>query len=147
LLVQEFLIASVHFLRPHFVRAKRGKTAAVPLTVAERTLGSSLKGATYCSMMRWPSIQKDKASISTGLRRAEVCQSLGAALCLVMLRRTTNADVTASVWCNSSKISNRIAAAWNADTQQGTHGSRGALLNGGHSKRKSETQRPLPHGA
>jgi hypothetical protein len=55
--------------------------------------------------------------------------------------------VTASVSCNSSKISNRIAAAWNADTQQGTHGSRGALLNGGHSKRKSETQRPLPHGA
>jgi hypothetical protein len=43
-------------------------------------LGSSLKGATHCSMMRWPSIQKDKASISTGLRRAGVCQSLGAVL-------------------------------------------------------------------
>jgi hypothetical protein len=31
-------------------------------------------------MMRWPSIQKDKASNSTGLREAGVCQSVGAAL-------------------------------------------------------------------
>jgi hypothetical protein len=46
-----------------------------------------------------------------------------------------------------SVIDSLIAAAWNADTQQGTHGSRGAQLNGGHPKRKSETQQPLPHGA
>ena len=43
-------------------------------------MGSSLKGATHCSMMRWPSIQKDKASISTGLRRAEICHPHGAVL-------------------------------------------------------------------
>ena len=36
--------------------------------------------ATHSQLMRRPPIQKDKASISTGLRRAEVCQSLGAIL-------------------------------------------------------------------
>ncbi len=66
---------------PNFVRAKRGNIAPVPLTVAEQTLGSSLKWrATHCSMMHWPSIQKDEASISTGLRKAAVCRSLGAVL-------------------------------------------------------------------
>jgi hypothetical protein len=45
LLVQKFLVASVHFDVPNFVRAKRGKPAAVPLTVAERTLGSLIGGA------------------------------------------------------------------------------------------------------
>jgi hypothetical protein len=70
---------------------KRDKTAGVPLTVAERTLGSLIGAGTHYSMMHWPSIQKDKASISTGLRRAGVCQSLGAVLGLVVPRRTTNA--------------------------------------------------------
>jgi hypothetical protein len=62
------------------------KLPLVPLTVAERTLGSSL-GATHCSMMmRWPSFQKDKASISTGLPKAGVCQSLGEVLKIISTR-------------------------------------------------------------
>ena len=39
LLVQEFLVASVHFTSPIFVRTKRDKPL-VPLTVTEQTLGS-----------------------------------------------------------------------------------------------------------
>jgi hypothetical protein len=42
-------------------------------------------------MMHWPSIQKDKASISTGLRRAGICQSLGAALKLQNVMAVTEA--------------------------------------------------------
>jgi hypothetical protein len=44
-LSKKFLVASVHFDVPNFVRAKRGKPAAVPLTVAELTLSSLIGGA------------------------------------------------------------------------------------------------------
>jgi len=44
LLVQEFLVASVHFTSPIFVRTKRDKPL-VPLTVTEQTLGSLIGGA------------------------------------------------------------------------------------------------------
>ena len=46
LLVQKFLVASIHFKSPIFVRAKRDKTAAVPLIVAEQIVGSLFQGAT-----------------------------------------------------------------------------------------------------
>ncbi len=45
-------------------------------------------------MMRWLSIQKDKASNSTGLRRADVCRSLGAALCLFYWHNLMSIDAT-----------------------------------------------------
>jgi hypothetical protein len=47
------------------------------------------------------------------------------------LRRTNilifQTVVIASSLSNSQNVINRIAAAWNADTQQGTHGSRGLI--------------------
>jgi hypothetical protein len=54
-------------------------------------------------------------------------------------------DSTLCNWSGVIYLFSGIAAAWNADTQQGTHGSRGVIE--GRPKRKSEMQRPLPHGA
>src|SRR5258708_6554811 len=50
------------FLRSPFLsKAKRAKTAAVPLTVAERTLGSLIGALILCSMVAWPSIPIEKS--------------------------------------------------------------------------------------
>src|SRR6516164_7545840 len=59
---------------------KRSKTVAVSLTTAEGTLGSLIGALILCSMRRWPSIIKHKASNSRGLRGAGVYQSVGSAL-------------------------------------------------------------------
>jgi hypothetical protein len=45
---------------PNFVRAKRNKAAAVPLTVAERTLGFLNRALTHAQMEAVAIIRKDK---------------------------------------------------------------------------------------
>jgi hypothetical protein len=73
---------------PICVNRKRGKTTAVSLTVAEEHWVPWLGALIPTQSCRWPSIQEDKASISIPLRIAGVCQSFGADLGLVVLRRT-----------------------------------------------------------
>jgi hypothetical protein len=72
------------FLRsPFCVHRKRSKTAAVSLTAVEQTLGSLIGGANpLFNGGVGHQFLEIKASISTALRRAGVCQSRGAALVL-----------------------------------------------------------------
>ena len=75
---------------PIFVHAKRGKTAAVPLTVAELTLGSLIGGANALlngglainSNREKHQFKKIEHQSGAGLPRAGVCQSVGADLSL-----------------------------------------------------------------
>jgi hypothetical protein len=60
LLVQKFLVASVHFYVPNFCRCKRNETAAVPLTVGKQLVSSLISG-------------RKINTISTGLRRPSAC--------------------------------------------------------------------------
>jgi len=77
LLVQEFLITSVHFYVPIFVDRETPKNCCCftdrrgtnSLTVAEQILGSLIGGANPEALA---TNSKDKASISTELRRAEI---------------------------------------------------------------------------
>jgi hypothetical protein len=70
------------FTVPIFVYRKRSKTAVVSLTVVKQILGSAAEQILGSlirlrSVVRWLSIRKGEVSISTALRGAGICQSLG----------------------------------------------------------------------